>query len=266
MRNHAQKITEALYRITDIFPDREPLKWYLREEGLLIFEMFLKIEDAGVYDRIKYIDRIEKIIPHMTHALGLASLGTFISRTNFEVLSKEYSALFNFIKDKKDELLPESAKQLSMRSLEEILKDNNAELDKQKKEKDSFLPKRNNEDNLKDIFQKKNENNSSTQYFSQSVNKDHSDSSSYGKPKTNNARQSEKENHEYVSVGGDSGRKEKIVSIIRERGEVSAGDVAAYFAGISGKTIQRDLISLAGDGVVKKHGDKRWRRYALTVD
>lgn len=199
---HVQKITEALYRVTDIFPDREPLKWYLRDEGLVIFKIFMKIKDCPAYNRMKHIDKMERAVPHMLHALALSSSGTFISRTNFEVLSREYNTLLDFIKDKKDEFLPESVKSLSVTPFEERLNGLNSH-----------------------------------------------------------------ENAEDQAISDTPAvspqRKEKILELIHQKGEVSVGDIASFFHGVSEKTIQRDLISLSEQGVLRKYGNKRWRRYVL---
>lgn len=250
MCEHAQKITEALYRITDVFPDREPLKWYLRKEGLLIFRIFLKIEDSTIYERIKYIDKTERIIPHMISALELSSLGTFISRTNFEVLSREYNILLDFIKDKRDELVPDSIKQLSVRPIADRIKDDN-EKNNVGKEAEYSLPRA--------LYEEKN---NTRQHFYSSVNKiDQNFNKSEGieqEPAT-----SEEKNH---FSSGFLDRKGKILSIIRERGEVSVSDVALRFGGISEKTIQRDLVSLTDSGMIRKYGDKRWRRYVLSAE
>lgn len=263
MCEHVQKITEALYRITDVFPDREPLKWYLRKEGLLIFRIFLKIEDSTIYERIKYIDKIERIIPHMISALELSSFGTFISRTNFEVLSREYNILLDFVKDKRDELVPDSIKQLSVRPIEERMNDGNNKDDFKKEDNHSFSSRKFEEKNKKDpLLAEKRGENIMRQHFFQNVNKTHQDfRASNGFDPVSDIR----EEKDHFS-SGFLDRKEKIISIIKERGEVSVSDVAFHFGGISEKTIQRDLVSLTDSGTIRKYGDKRWRRYVLNAE
>ena len=263
MRSRAQKITEALYRITDIFPDKEPLKWHLRKEGIFVFKIFSNIEDSTAYEREKYIDKAEKIIPRVINALELASLGTFISRTNFEILIKEYHMLLDFIKDKKESILPDSKKQLSMRSIEEILKD--------KKEKNNLsnghisLPENKIEKiSRNDVSGGEEKNHFSGQYFSPPIN-------AFQEKGESDFRKEKELKTTERALGGNqptedsSERKDKIVSIVRERGEVSVSDVAAYFGGVSEKTIQRDLLALVDTGVIRKYGDKRWRRYVLSA-
>lgn len=202
---HVQKITEALYRVTDIFPDKEPLKWYLRDEGLILFKTFMKLRDSSVYERMKYIDKIERAVPHMVHALDLSSSGTFISRKNFEVLCREYGTLLEFVKEKREDFLPASVKELSIAPFKDF-------------------------------------------------------PNAFGK-----ITYDEEGNGDSVNSPLNPERKEKILSLIRERGEVSVGDIAAFFTDVGEKTIQRDLIALTRDGVLKKYGDKRWRRYSFVA-
>src|SRR3989344_4315944 len=82
LKEKALKITEALYRIPDLFSDAEPLKWALRENAL-------EIIGADPRDTVK----LEKLAKSMFVKLELASSGTFISKVNFEVLAKAYSGL-----------------------------------------------------------------------------------------------------------------------------------------------------------------------------
>ncbi len=58
-------------------------------------------------------------------------------------------------------------------------------------------------------------------------------------------------------------RTDKIVSVIREKGQVTIKDVAETFVGISEKTIQRELQRMVLTGVLKKEGERRWSTYSL---
>lgn len=61
----------------------------------------------------------------------------------------------------------------------------------------------------------------------------------------------------------DSTRERMIIDIIRNKGEVGVKDISALIRGVSGKTIQRDLLSLVLKGVLKKEGERRWSRYSI---
>ena len=57
-------------------------------------------------------------------------------------------------------------------------------------------------------------------------------------------------------------RREQILNIIDDRNSYSLGEVAIKIKGVSEKTIQRDLLSLVAEKMIKKTGERRWSRYA----
>src|SRR3990167_1992107 len=84
LKQRALKITEALYRTTDLFSDAEPLKWSLRNEALEILNM-----------HPQNFVRFDGLIKNISLKLDLASSGTFISKTNFEVIKGAYNDLLD---------------------------------------------------------------------------------------------------------------------------------------------------------------------------
>ena len=62
---------------------------------------------------------------------------------------------------------------------------------------------------------------------------------------------------------GHSDRKGQVLSIIKDKGTVGIKDIAASITDCSEKTIQRILLSLIEEGVVRKEGERRWSTYSL---
>lgn len=58
-------------------------------------------------------------------------------------------------------------------------------------------------------------------------------------------------------------REEAIMSIIKNKGQVSIKDISHLIRGVSEKTIQRELVSLTERGKVVKRGERRWSTYSL---
>jgi hypothetical protein len=58
-------------------------------------------------------------------------------------------------------------------------------------------------------------------------------------------------------------RTEKILTLIKDKREVSIKDISVSFADCSEKTIQRELNVLISKGQIKKLGAKRWSRYMV---
>ncbi len=58
-------------------------------------------------------------------------------------------------------------------------------------------------------------------------------------------------------------RRNTILKIIKDKKEVTIKDITTLIADVSEKTIQRELITLVSEGVLKKVGEKRWSKYML---
>lgn len=59
-------------------------------------------------------------------------------------------------------------------------------------------------------------------------------------------------------------REKAILDIIRLKGEISIKDISRSVKGCSEKTIQRSLLALVENGVLKKNGERRWSRYSIS--
>ncbi|MEK7598975.1 MAG: DeoR family transcriptional regulator [Patescibacteria group bacterium] len=215
-----QKITEALYRVTDLFSEKEPLKWLLRREGLEIFNSLLKIKSSAPNERLRMLELISDQIKHAVRVLDLASSGSFISEANFQVLKREYESLIDFMTARNSELLTETIAVLSIGQTPIGHISNGQKQQEQEK----------------------------TTIQIQKEIKKHGILENKEKP-------SEKSD-------GLNERRDKIISIIKNRDWVSIGELTQEFGGqISEKTIQRDLAGMASEGLLLKEGDKRWRKY-----
>lgn len=221
--DRTQKLTEALYRVTDLMTDHEPIKWFLRRQGLRIFEDLLEVKTSAPNERIKRLDLAADKIGQMVRTLGLASSGSFISEANFQTLSREYGALIEFILNQKTNLLPEpighSIGHLAKNTAGSVLEISDSEFGQEQE----------------------------------------------GVPSNRN-NGSKGNNGEKGSNGNNGGRREKIISFIKEKDWVSVGELTELFRGqISEKTLQRDLSGMADEGLLLKEGEKRWRRYKAAI-
>ena len=58
-------------------------------------------------------------------------------------------------------------------------------------------------------------------------------------------------------------RRERILGIIKDKGQVTIKDVSTAITDVSEKTIQRELMSLISEGRIVKEGERRWSKYSL---
>lgn len=61
----------------------------------------------------------------------------------------------------------------------------------------------------------------------------------------------------------NSNRRDSILSVIKEKGEVSVKDIAIVVSDVSEKTLQRELLAMVDEGIIIKKGERRWSRYLL---
>lgn len=61
------------------------------------------------------------------------------------------------------------------------------------------------------------------------------------------------------------GRRNTIIKLIKDLKEVTIKEVSNIVPDVSEKTIQRELLNLVSEGVLKKTGEKRWSKYSLKV-
>lgn len=107
-----EKLTRAIYLVTDFMSDSEPLKWRLRHLGLDSLSVALNNKD------IKYFGQLVKQLPEIISLIDLGLGAGTVSAMNFNLLRREYMALLNNIESemnknlnqslKVDQLLPET--------------------------------------------------------------------------------------------------------------------------------------------------------------
>lgn len=88
----AEKLSRAVYVVSDFMSDREPIKWRLRELAVEISESLGK-------DIAFTIEILTKKIPQIISVIDLALGIGNVSQMNFTLLRKEYSDLFAMLKN-----------------------------------------------------------------------------------------------------------------------------------------------------------------------
>jgi len=88
----AEKLSRAVYVVSDFMSDREPIKWRLRELAVEISESLGK-------DIAFTIEILTKKIPQVISVIDLALGIGNVSQMNFTLLRKEYSDLFATLKN-----------------------------------------------------------------------------------------------------------------------------------------------------------------------
>jgi len=239
-QERALRVSEALYRTTDLFSDNEPLKWSLRESAINILQTVTALDTSAPLEDFREARRVEKNIRTLLVKIELAASGAFMARKNFEVLRREYLALRDLVATSAtDSYLP----LVSQSSLQPSLS--------------ADLP-------LSGKISGKTS--TSMLVFSQpqqitGIMGEKQPVSHHTAPQKTMKNQEKMQMSEIVCKSM-SERKDAILRFIRENGPSGVGGVSRSLeSGISEKTVQRDLNVLVESGLLRKEGERRWRRY-----
>lgn len=116
-----QKLTQAIYLVTSLINDNEPIKWRLREEALDILSDMTLSHDHHVSPLYK-LPGLETVLLKVNHLLSFLEVSlaaNFVSEMNLLLLRKEYSVLKQSLEEKVrennvDRLLESSSADLSL--------------------------------------------------------------------------------------------------------------------------------------------------------
>ncbi len=254
------KITNALYKVTDFLPDKEPLKWLLREASVNILINVVSLKDKTSQDKttsfMEILDSLNKVIS----MLDLASLSGFIAGLNFEILKREYEKISELIEsDKREEVL--FSDKLFPELSDSVHKDNPFG----KGQADTGNGQRKGQSIHKGQLGK-------GQGQNMSIRSNYDDRSSSvrgnyrldsGNKDIVNTNKKDLSKNQVLNAQKDSQVRE-IIDFIKKNGHVTIKDISSRFPKMSQKTIQRRLLHVVDIGLLEKEGDKRWRRYFVS--
>lgn len=228
LQERVARAAAAVYRVTDLFTDDEPLKWKLRQDALNITESIEKKSSLASGNNLMLLQElqsVQKYIRSLRAKLAIAQAGGYILRINFQVLEQEYT-------DIADMLTGEIAS-ISNKADKNLL--------------DIYIGH--------DVFIKDIQNLTDMSNRKQSIIKQPVGGSSEA------SLYSKKNMSEPSSINE---RQEAIKIALQKKSWIGLTDlVSLYSAGVSNKTIQRDIQILMQMGIVQSKGERRWRRYAL---
>lgn len=229
--NKLQKINIAIYVVTNFLSDNEPIKFSLREKNLKLMSYIMSLITDSVYINKESISKINFLIFEIDSLLKISLNSNLISSMNYLILSEEYKNFSNIVNEN---ILSDKKIILDKNFFEEqenILDDNyiNKEQDYKGQSKGHIFKKDTDNiinRNIKDKIKKE-----------AKVIKD-------TKIKVND-------------------RRNFIINIIKKKKEITVKDLSKVIRDCSEKTLQRELVNMVTENVLKKEGERRWSRYSL---
>lgn len=218
-----EKLTSAVYMISNLFPDTEPMKWTLRKKVSDLLSFIFQYKDVFEGGEKDFSYGAKGQTFEVTSLLEVCFRAGLVSNMNFSLLKQEFFNLVLAIEESKgadkepaNELLSKSFFDVSRpafstpsfysRAPEETLQISSEKTPRQVKDKDELVVK--------------------------------------GEVKK-------------------SARQNTILTLLRKKKELTIKDISMVIKDCSEKTIQRELISFISAGIVKRTGERRWSTYSL---
>ena len=99
IKRKAEKLTTALYLVTDILSDKEPMKWRVRETGVETLSDIMVAGVANASERVSNLRDVMRKIEKIVAFLDVAQSTRMMTEMNASMLKKEYVALKESIED-----------------------------------------------------------------------------------------------------------------------------------------------------------------------
>jgi hypothetical protein len=235
-----EKIITALYLVSDCMDNSDPIREKLRLIGVRLMSDIYHLSVASPVDRQTEIALPLSNISEIISLLKVSFMVGFISEMNALILQDELVKLATQLRESinqdKNYLLSLDSKMFAVEPI--VSNKNNGRNDQLNMESNLTL------------------NNSF--YKGQRLDVSFINKLS---PLENDVSNSKKTQRSSPSERNN--RREKILSLIKNKKDISIKDISLSFPDCSEKTISRELNVLISKGHVKKTGAKRWSRYQI---
>jgi len=243
-----KKIVTALYMVTDCLADTEPMRTSLRDIGVdmvLIAEEIIpayQLEKAQIFAELAYKIEQAKSLIQVGGAVGM------ISAMNSRILISELALVAQAIRTQaganttagfQSELFEGKSYANFTLSSDFFNEETDAEHTLPQPAQGSYKGHENTKGHIKNV------------------------SDTIQPLQTKGQNTGFKNKGKKADIGLKIARRNSILAIIKDKKEVTIKDIVNLVKDVSEKTIQRELLTLVSEGVLKKEGDKRWSRYSI---
>lgn len=277
----SERLVTALYLVTDLMSDNEPIKHGLRKNAVALLSSMNALSQLDVKDRVMELKFSLKSVTETISLLHVAVTTGIVSQMNGELLMDGFRSLQSVLEKKQPMLTKEMltiedeaslhtgsqfASAITSTSYDVLTPLSLARLHGTNEEL------RRTQDNLKSSqLLSKLEGGSAKGRGSVDVHSDKSEPRNVSFIKDKETVHNVLMKHAAPQASSlassfqmrKNGRREQILALFVKGVDVSIKDIAARIKGCSEKTIQRELNALLYDNVIERIGEKRWSRYIL---
>lgn len=94
-----EKIVAALYLVSNLIKDKEPIKWKLRERSMTLMSAALTLNDNQSFDKDFAVRTIFSDVLEILSTMSLAHMSGLLSDMNYQILRTEIEKMTEILKD-----------------------------------------------------------------------------------------------------------------------------------------------------------------------
>jgi hypothetical protein len=285
----SEKLVTALYLVTDLMTDNEPIKHGLRKNAVALLSSMNSLAQLDVKDRVIELKMSLKSVTEITSLLHVAVTTGIVSKMNGELLMEGFRSL-QLVLEKKQPIF--SKEMLHVEDEEQLESEGSFQSAVNSTSYDVLTPLSiaRLHESVQDL-RRSQESLRQSHLLSKIENKGQISTSSIKDTKEvikDIPQETPQESVQDMGVRQLSthavlmehavrrtptlassfqmkklSRRDQILALFVRGVDVSIKDIAARIKGCSEKTIQRELNALLYDNMIERIGEKRWSRYVL---
>lgn len=274
----SERLVTALYLVTDLISDSEPIKHGLRKNAVALLSSMNSLSQMDVKDRIAELKVSLKSVTEIISLLHVAVTTGIVSQMNGDLLMDGFRSL-QLVLEKKQPILTRDM--LTIEHEAELQSETHFSSAITSSSYDVLTPlslaRLHSAD---EDVRKSNDHLKSLQLLSKLEGKGRNESVQMSDTSEEKIMPIKKDTSSVHSVlmkhaapvssplpssfqMRKQSRRDQILGLFVKGVDVSIKDIAARIKGCSEKTIQRELNALVYDNVIERIGEKRWSRYIL---
>jgi hypothetical protein len=228
-----EKITAALYLVSGLLKDDEPIKWELRDRGIDLLSSSFMASSSTPGDKNMIIQSLFTAALETLSLLNVARISNLVTEMNHKILVREIDMIVSMLRDRLAQNAENAGYVLS----------------------ESFFRT---PDLFSSGFRSDNKDRGKRGVFNSVEGV--ADSNLGSLKNVDNSRVIQ--GHVSTQVKKTQ-RQEAILIALREQSNLTIKDFSKVIKDCSEKTIQRELLELVDRGVIKREAERRWSRYSL---
>mgnify|MGYP003872737987 CR=1 FL=1 len=257
LKEKAEKIIAAIYMVSGLISESEPLRNMLRKASLgFSSELYSSHYEKGQLSFIK--DSMIPKLELLSARIRLARMSQLVSEMNADILLSKISSLSS---EAEEIFSSRTQKNSELSHSARLLKDIFANDQGNAISSATTIDPSPSRERKTDIDTSSST--SSSRSFSRSQVLSSLTPVASQKSQTPPGKKDRKFTRTSKSGGAREQRQEKILTRLGEHPQSSITDICSVFDGCSTKTIQRDLVELIEAGKVTKKGSRRWSTYSI---